>query len=78
MHYIPRDKGAAFPVVDDALELSDLRVSVRTGTAPCRVVAAPQGDLLPCSMSGPYAELCLPRGRGHQMVVLEMGSEPLP
>ncbi len=72
LHYVPRAKGEEFPVVDDALELRDLQLSLRTGEAPLEVRTVPQGDALPCSMAGPFAELTVPRARGHQMVALQM------
>ena len=75
MHYIPRNKGQEFPVVDDALELRELRVSVRTGAPPTAVSTVPVGDALPFYMADGRAEFCVPRVCGHQMVVLELGRE---
>ena len=72
LHYVPRAKGQEFPVVDDALELRDLRLSVRTGAGLVEARTVPDGAALPVTMSGPHAELTVPLVRGHQMVALQM------
>ena len=72
LHYIPERRGADFDVIEEAIPLHDLEVSVRAPLGVRRVVTAPEGAELPFSSVGERITFTLPRLNGHQIVALEL------
>jgi hypothetical protein len=71
LHYIPERRGADFDVIEEAIPLHDLEVSVRAPEGVRRVVTAPEGAELPFRSAGGRVTFTLPRLHGHQIVALE-------
>ncbi len=71
LHYIPERRGGDFDVIEEAIPLHDLEVSVRAPEGVARVVTAPEGVALPFRSQGGRITFTLPRLDGHQMVALE-------
>ncbi len=72
LHYIPERRGADFDVIEEAIPLHNLALSVRVPRPVLRVVTAPAGDALPFSSAGGRVSFTLPRLEGHQMIALEL------
>jgi len=71
LHYIPERRGSDFDVIEEAIPLHDLEVSVRAPLGVQRVVTAPDGNELPFRVEGQRLIFTLPRLNGHQMIALE-------
>jgi hypothetical protein len=71
LHYIPERRGSDFDVIEEAIPLHDLEVSVGAPQGVQRVVTAPEGNELPFRIEGQRLIFTLPRLNGHQMVALE-------
>jgi hypothetical protein len=71
LHYIPERRGSDFDVIEEAIPLYDLEVSVRAPAGLRRVVTAPEGLELPFHSAGERVTFTLPRLDGHQMIALE-------
>jgi hypothetical protein len=72
LHYIPERRGADFDVIEEALPLHNLEVSVRAPAGVRRVVTAPEGQELAFRSAGERVIFTLPRLNGHQMVAIEL------
>jgi hypothetical protein len=72
LHYIPERRGADFDVIEEAIPLHDVTVSVRAPEDVRRVVTAPEGAELPFQHVDRRITFTLPRLNGHQMIALEM------
>ena len=71
LHYIPERRPDSMDVIEDALPLYGVALSLRLPHAPARVYLAPQGEDLPFEYRDGAASVVVPRVVGHQMVVFE-------
>jgi hypothetical protein len=71
LHAIPERRGADFDVIEEAIPLHDLELSVLAPQGARRVSTAPEGVELPFIREGDRVLFTLPRLDGHQIVVLE-------
>lgn len=70
LHYIPERRGADFDVIEEAIPLYNLELSVLAPGAR-RVALAPDGVELSFRREGERVSFTLPRLDGHQMIALE-------
>jgi hypothetical protein len=75
LHYIPERRGADFDVIEEALPLHDLALSLRTPRPVQQIVTAPEGEPLPFQISGERVMFTLPRLNGHQIIAIEFVRE---
>jgi hypothetical protein len=68
LYYVPERRCDQFDVIEDAVPLHNVRVSVRTGWPVTQVCCVPQGQALSFSAAGERVEFVVPKVRGHQMV----------
>jgi len=71
LHYIPERRGEAFDIIEEALPLYDVTISLRTERPPARVSLEPQGEALEFEVRGGRVEFTVPKVVGHQMVAVE-------
>ena len=69
-------RGKGVEVIEDALPVRDVSVSVRLDEAPARVFLAPEGTELPFTWDGARASFTVPQVLLHQMVVADCGLHP--
>ncbi|MFP4054809.1 MAG: beta-galactosidase trimerization domain-containing protein, partial [Phycisphaerae bacterium] len=73
LHYIPERRGRAFDVVEDAIPLHDLHLSV-AAEKPLRTARlVPQDEPLGIAVADGRVEISVPRMEGHQMIELSYG-----
>jgi hypothetical protein len=70
LHYIPERRGEAFDIIEEALPLHNVRISLRTERAPQAVTLEPQGQALEFEMQAGRVEFVVPEVTGHQMAVV--------
>ena len=73
LHYIPVRRGEAFDVIEEAMPLSDLPVSVNLNQPVKRVICQPEGTELAFTAKKGRIEFRLPRLNGYQIIALEYG-----
>lgn len=64
-------RGNGIEVIEDAVPLADIHLSIRRANAPKKAYLAPQMEELPFEYRQGHVELTVPRMVLHQMVVLE-------
>ncbi|MBC7286509.1 MAG: alpha-L-fucosidase [Armatimonadetes bacterium] len=70
--YVPERRGPTMDMIEEPIEVRDVRLSLRTdGALPSRVYLAPSGNDLEFEISGNYVETVVPIIRGYAMVVFE-------
>jgi hypothetical protein len=70
LHYIPERRGEAFDIIEEALPLHEVAVSLLPQRVPTSVTLEPQGESLPFTLNGARVEFTVPVVLGHQMVVV--------
>jgi hypothetical protein len=75
LHYIPERRGADFDVIEEAIPLHELAISVSAARPVRRVITAPEGVELPFRSVGGRVIFTLPRLHGHQIVVLDQRAD---
>ena len=68
LHYIPERRGMAFDVIEDAIPLHDLPLTVRGSGGVSSVRVVPDGDPIPFELDGGTLSFTVPRVDGHCMV----------
>jgi hypothetical protein len=71
LHYIPERRGTDFDVIEEAIPLHNLMISVRSAHAVQRIATAPEGAELSFQTANGRVSFTLPRLDGHQLVALE-------
>jgi hypothetical protein len=72
LSYVPERRGSNADVIEEPIELRNVRVSLRTDVRrPGRVYLAPSEEPLPHEMREEYIETTIPVVRGYAMVVFE-------
>jgi hypothetical protein len=66
LFYVPERRGLNFEIVEDALPIENVPLSLRGAFNSARLV--PEGDLLPIERNGAYTTVQLPKMVGHQMI----------
>jgi hypothetical protein len=75
--YVPERRGPHTDMIEEPIELRDVRVSLRTGERePQRVFLAPSRQELPVTAQDGYTAVTVPVVRGHALVVFEVGDTP--
>lgn len=70
--YLPERRGASVDMIEEPLELRDVRFSLRRdGKNVTRVYLAPSGETLTYESRGDYLEVLVPQVRGWAVVVFE-------
>ena len=70
--YLPESRGAGIHMIEEPLELTDYRISLRLdGRVPKKVYLAPSQETLDWSIDGNYVTTTIPRVRGWSVVVFE-------
>ena len=64
-------RGNGIEVIEDAVPLADIHLSIRRANAPKKAYLVPQMEELPFEYRQGHVELTVPRMVLHQMVVLE-------
>ena len=64
-------RGQHTEIIEDTIPLYNVKISVKTGSAPSRVYLAPQGDELPFDFSGGETRFTLPRLEISQIIAIE-------
>ena len=64
-------RGKGIEVIEDAVPLRDVQVSLKTDALPKRICLAPQGDALPFEWKDGRAEFIVPEVTLHQMIAVE-------
>jgi hypothetical protein len=70
LHYIPERRGQDFDVIEDAIPLFNLRVSVKVPRKVEEVTCVPEKTPLNFEIKDDRVEFTLPKLEGHQMVAL--------
>ena len=65
-------RGKGIEVIEDAVQLRDVKVSLKLEASPKRVFLAPQGDALGFEWKDGRAEFTVPEMTLHQMVAVEL------
>jgi hypothetical protein len=73
LHYIPERRGRDFDVIEDAIPLHDLTLSIRIPRPAVSAVAVPGNQPLAITQRGNRIEFTLDRLVGHQMVAISLG-----
>jgi hypothetical protein len=71
LHYIPERRAPNLDVVEDVIPLHQVKLALRSESAPRRVYLAPQRQSLSCDWEEGYARVVVPVVNGHQMVAFE-------
>jgi hypothetical protein len=71
LHYIPERRGEAFDIIEEALPLYNVQVSLRAEGTPTAVTLQPQGQVLEFEVQADRVEFVVPEVTGHQMVVVK-------
>lgn len=71
LHYIPEQRYRETPMVEEAIPIFNVDLSVRLDREPTRVYLAPSRVPLPFSWAEGRAVVSVPEVRGHTMVVFE-------
>ncbi len=72
LSYVPEMRGSKTQMIEEAVELHNVKIALRTdGKPPRKVYLAPGGKALPFKISGGYINVTLPVSNGYSMVVFE-------
>lgn len=72
MAYIPERRGAALDMIEEPIELQNVKIALRAdGHMPIRVYQAPSQEPLLFDMKEGYIHVCIPRVTGYGMIVFE-------
>jgi hypothetical protein len=71
LHYPAVRRAPDLDIVEEAIPLANVRISLRMEKRPLRVYLAPQRQSMKFDFSNGYAEVAIPSIQGHQMVVFE-------
>jgi hypothetical protein len=71
LQYLPERRAPNVDVVEDVIPLINVKLALRSGTAPRRVYLAPQRHALQADFRDGYVQVLVPSVEGHQMVVFE-------
>jgi len=71
LHYPAERRAPDLDIVEEAIPLSNVKISLRMDQKPIRVYLAPQRQSLKLDYNGGYANIVIPSVQGHQMVVFE-------
>jgi len=71
VNFTPTRRTAANEFIEAAVPVSDVQFSVRTMTAPSRVVLVPQGKTLTCDQDGEYCTVTVPIVHTQQVIAFE-------
>ena len=74
-HYIPERRSQEIDVIEDAIPLYDVRVSLRTPRVVREVLGVPVGESIPLAMDSGRVEFTVPRMVGHRMVAVHLKGE---
>ena len=72
LSYVPEMRGSKTQMIEEAVELHNVKIALRTdGKTPKKVYMAPGKKALPFKISGGYINVTLPVSNGYSMVVFE-------
>jgi len=72
LSYIPETRGPKTQMIEEAVELHNVRIALKNdGKTPRRVYLAPEKKSLPFTLSGGYVNVTIPVSKGYSLVVFE-------
>jgi hypothetical protein len=71
VNFTPTRRTATNEFIEAAVPVTDVRFALRTGSAPTRVVLAPQNAPIEFQHEGAYSSIVVPRVVTHQMIAFE-------
>lgn len=71
LHYIPERRGQDFDIIEDAIPLSNVKLSLHAPKKVRAVTAVPQQTKLSFTLKNGRIEFALPKLEGHQMVAVQ-------
>jgi hypothetical protein len=72
LSYLPEIRGSKTQMVEEGVELYDLKIALRNdGISPKKVYLSPERQLLPFKISDGYINVTIPVSKGYSLVVFE-------
>jgi len=73
LSYVPEMRGSKTQIIEDAIELHQVKISLRQdGKTPGKVYLAPERKSLPFKVKDGYIQVTVPVSKGYSLLVFEM------
>jgi len=71
LSYVPELRGATTEMIEDAVSLNDVKLSLRSDSKPRKVYLAKERKSLPFKMADGYVNVNIPTMKGYSLIVFE-------